>query len=214
MVGRRHRLGELAAADAKRHLGHPGVGIVRAERTCRQYRCERGLGIAEVGLGQRALQQQLRLDARRQAGWLQARVVEHLGLLALGIQGHGQRDGDFGTVDAKTDRLAQLERRSGGLAVSQQGLAQQYMHRQLRLVDLQRVLQLDDRAGNVPLLIALQSVFIKARRLRCVLSQRDGRGGDQQGGQQAAERGGVTCHRVEPAEVSGGFLQKRPAWLQ
>jgi hypothetical protein len=59
------------------------------------------------------------------------------------------------------------------------------MHRQLVLVGLQRVLQLNDGARDVAPFVALQRVFVEARGLRGILGLRKRRGSDEQGGQQA-----------------------------
>lgn len=93
-------------------------------------------------------QQQLIADPGGQSGLGKTRLVEKLALLRLPDDGLGHRHDDLRAVDAQAQRFLECDLRSHEVAAVQKCLAQQHMHRQHVLVDLQRVLELDDRPGR------------------------------------------------------------------
>ena len=106
----------------------------------------------------------------------------------------------LGAVDAQANGFTQLELGGRRLTIGQKSLAQQHMHGQLVLVRLQRILQLQDGASDVALLVALQGVLVVARGLGGVLGLSGGRAdreqGREQAGQGGAEGGRAKGHRA------------------
>ncbi|MCY1552710.1 hypothetical protein D9M68_891250 [compost metagenome] len=154
--------GELLAADADGHFGQPHVGRPAVESSCVVDGFQGGRDLSQVSLSACAQHVHLELKSVGQASRLQGGVGEHVQLLALGNHRPAQSLHHLGPVDAQPQSL--IERNFGRhhIAVFQQGLAQQQLHRQVVRGVFQRVLELDDGAGVVLFLETLQRVFVKA----------------------------------------------------
>ena len=141
------RLAQLASTRAYGHLGQPAIGAAGVDASGIFDGFERGLAIAEIRGSPGLHQQQLEACACWQSGLGEARLLEDLLLLGLGDHGLRQRNNHLVATDSQAQCFGERCLGCQGVAAVQQRLAQQDMHRQHVLVDLQRVLQLDDRSG-------------------------------------------------------------------
>ena len=94
------RLFELPAADAHRNFGQPGVDECRVQRARFFDVLQRQPSVAQIAVGAGLDEQQLGLQARRQAGQRKALLLHHLLLLTLQDHRSGQQQHHLGTVHA------------------------------------------------------------------------------------------------------------------